>query len=492
MAEYIVGASGCFSVTEVLNSSELVSGDVIKLTKISYESLTFDKERFTNFGTLTIDLGSYAIWSAQSGNSSTVNIPKDIAGFTVRFKNGTLYDDWGGTVFKVYARAKKVRIELENVQLISNGRPVEVPDREIFSIVKPNPMFFLMLGTADSTEVPVNKYLDLITVSVEAPIVQVYAPNKYVYDCEKNPPEPIHEINDRLIDIVGYLPSNLRETQMAEFIKLFQDFLNYKLYKTADPRSGWDIPISVLKKIEKILDNKSPDDIDPDFLHNFAMNLGYNLNFTEETYNTIYGDESFIVPFMRNVCRTLPYFYANKSTERIFKSFLAMFGVKVDFKKLYSDEEYKVFVAEDSDGLMLTPHFGVQFIINDSGMTVGSNIHLISEVIQRSKPINTVFEEYNLVLNFDGYIAQNKLKDDFNWNPSAGEKRKYLYAARTTVVKSGYVVIGSNGDDLASVIWDENEQEWKLKNAPQPRFINSNGITVHLGGFDQEDKSYLL
>ena len=182
-----------------------------------------------------------------------------------------------------------------------------------------------------------------------------------------------------------------------------------------------------------------------------------------------------------------PHFYTNKSTERIFKAFLAMFGVRVNFSKLYSDEQYISFTNEDADGLMLTPHFGVQFVISESGMIVGSKINLISEVIDRSRPINTVFDNYNLILDFDGHIAQNNLKEDFVWNPDAGEKRKYLYAARTSLIKNGMVVIKSESDDLSNVIWDPNEEEWKLKNAPEPHFINNNSITVSVGNFNQRN-----
>ena len=487
MAEYIVGPENYFSVTEILDSVDLVSGDVITLKKVSYESLTFDKTKFTKFGKLTINLGNYAIWSTSSGKKSTINVPKDISGFTIRFKNGFLRDDWGGKVFNVYSKAKNIKIELEGVSLISNGMVVDVPKNDIFEVVPKERRVFLMLGTADSTEVPIEQLLRPIVIEVENPFVEVYSPERYIYDYEQNPPVPVHEINDRLIDIVSYLPSNLRDSQMSDFVKLFQDFLNYELYQTADPKNGWDISISNLKKIEKILDLKSPDDIDPSFLHNFSKNLGYNLNFTEETYNTIYGNESFIVPFLRNVCRTLPHFYTNKSTERIFKAFLAMFGVRVNFSKLYSDEQYISFTNEDADGLMLTPHFGVQFVISESGMTVGSKINLISEVINRSRPINTVFDNYNLILDFDGHIAQNNLKEDFVWNPDAGEKRKYLYAARTSLIKNGMVVIKSESDDLSNVIWDPNEEEWKLKNAPEPHFINNNSITVSVGNFNQRN-----
>lgn len=484
MAEFIVGQGNYYSVTEILSSGLLSSGDTIRLTKVSYESLTFDKDTFLNFGTLTIDLGNYAIWSNSRGNHSTVNIPKDIKGFTVRFKNGNLEDSWDGNVFKIGARVKNITIELEKVYLISNSRIIDPPDNPIFKIISPSPSFFLMLGVADASSTTENGYLNgIATVGVEAPPIQVYNPQRYIFDHEQNPPVITHPINDRLIDIVSYLPSNLRDTEMFSFVKLFQDFLNYELYKTAEPVGGWDIPVSVLKKIEKILDNRSPDDIDSDFLHNFLANIGYNLNYNEATYMKVFGNENFVVPFIRNLCRTLPFFYATKSTERLFKSFLCMFGVKVDFKKLYSTD-YIVFDTEDGDGKMLTPHFGVTFTITHSGLVVDSTIYIIKDTVDRSKPINTVFDDYRLVLDFNGHLAQKDLSEDVDWNPKAPEgKYKYLYAIGTPTVHTGIHVVGSSQYDLSNIMWDVDEEKWVLKNVPEPVSLNSNSIIVHMGHY---------
>ena len=37
--------------------------------------------------------------------------------------------------------------------------------------------------------------------------------------------------NDRLINLINYLPQNYQDTQIEQFLKFFEDFLNYNLFK---------------------------------------------------------------------------------------------------------------------------------------------------------------------------------------------------------------------------------------------------------------------
>lgn len=300
----------------------------------------------------------------------------------------------------------------------------------------------------------------------------------------------LHEYNDRLIDIVSYLPANLIDTELGEFVKLFQDFLNYNLYMTAGPVRGWNIPISVLKKIELLVLNRSVDEIDPDLLTNFAKLLGYDMSFTEESYYDVFGydtdtkrEESMIVSFLREVIRSLPTFYANKSTRGIFRSFMHMFGLRVDFQTQYSND-YENFSPEKSDGFSYsTPHFTVEFSITNTNKTA-KKIKFVISTINRLKPIQTVFDGLTVKIT-NLFLGQmnDQLDPEFDWNPKTqdGMPNKYMYVLTGPTLRKGLRRIGINDTD--TLYWDSINEKWVIDEIRIPPWTGpwSNTVMFEVG-----------
>ena len=94
-------------------------------------------------------------------------------------------------------------------------------------------------------------------------------------------------LNDRLINLVNFLPDNYAGTQVEQFMKFFEDFLNLNLFKQ-EVNGNDEQFVSILKKIELLFTLRDPDLIDYKMLQFFAEYLGYNINYSKEDVSKQY------------------------------------------------------------------------------------------------------------------------------------------------------------------------------------------------------------
>ena len=81
--------------------------------------------------------------------------------------------------------------------------------------------------------------------------------------------------NDRLINLVDFLPQHLYDSDTFEFTKLFENFLN-TMYEDKDNPCNY----SILKKVEQIGDLHDPALMDTEYLQFYADFLGYDVSLT--------------------------------------------------------------------------------------------------------------------------------------------------------------------------------------------------------------------
>ena len=238
-------------------------------------------------------------------------------------------------------------------------------------------------------------------------------------DADGNPMK-IGKVNDRLLDVVKWLPGAFADSQLSEIVKVFQDFLNEELYTKSGRWSDADTKISLLGKISGILDLRDPDETDRNFLYAYLGLLGFDYSSIQQLLNSDYKTDSFNQ--IREIARSAPYLFANKSTERGLSTLLSIFGYSISFESLWTDTRYGYatgnFVPEtDSmpEGYNPTPHFNVTVDVSrtQTEMTEEATIRL-RNTIEKLKPINTVFDGVN-------FSTDNHSFSQLVVNPETGE-----------------------------------------------------------------------
>ena len=224
-----------------------------------------------------------------------------------------------------------------------------------------------------------------------------------------NPEVPNNPVvNDRLINLVNYLPQNYAGTQVEEFMKFFQDFLNLKLFKQSYDGSYDEQNVSMLKKIELLFTLRDPDLIDYKTLQLFASYLGYEINYNKTDATNIIGGDAYVNEYLRATIRSLPHWYKLKTTQSAVSMIMYMFGLVSDVFTLWTNDyntkwraEAPPFETDQSNTPMLadyypTPHFKISINSEKSVKDFETKLSEIISLVDSIKPINTVFQGFDI------------------------------------------------------------------------------------------------
>jgi len=252
---------------------------------------------------------------------------------------------------------------------------------------------------------------------------------------------------NRNLSLLKYLPSNYLETDVASFLKFFEDFLNnmfdgvdgysnegfsgftngYNLGSSQNERYMIEDELtttkfSILEKIFRLSETHDPDLIDIDFIQYFAKNLGYSLNVYRDDVGSELGNfgttenilnQGDINKYLRFMVSNLPMWYKIKTTESAVQVMLYSFGLVGDLIKYYTDMnsnqkwswylDYSKQLQDVPQNSYSTPHFALKIDI-DSSVDIVSDITRRAAVIRAIdsiRPINCVFKQLS------GYIERN-------------------------------------------------------------------------------------
>lgn len=233
-------------------------------------------------------------------------------------------------------------------------------------------------------------------------------------------------LNDRLINLVNFLPDNYAGTQVEQFMKFFEDFLNLNLFKQ-EVNGNDEQFVSILKKIELLFTLRDPDLIDYKMLQFFAEYLGYNINYSKEDVSKILSvkdnitDEEDINNYLRETIRSLPHFYKLKTTQSSLSMIMYLFGIVSDVYTLWTNDyeenwivEIPPYETEQSntklpDGYYPTPHFKISIDISKTDNDFENEISKIISLVESIKPINAVFDGFDLTQLFKNTVNINTI-----------------------------------------------------------------------------------
>lgn len=246
-------------------------------------------------------------------------------------------------------------------------------------------------------------------------------PFEWIYDHtqrdKQGDPIKIGPWNDRLTDIVNWIPGALRDTELTELVAIIQDFLNKRMYTTP---CKWDesvLETSMLKKIEKILDFRDPSEIDETYIQNYNDLLGFSST-SLNLISNMSGDEpeegDNVYNRCRELIRSIPYLDANKTTETAMMLLIGLLGQTFEFRVMYLD---KGKTGSDYDNCHWdtkgnpTPHFGLVMPIGEGLSDDVSKA--VTEIIESIRPINTVYEGITQDENLEVSLGSNT--NDGEW-----------------------------------------------------------------------------
>jgi hypothetical protein len=222
--------------------------------------------------------------------------------------------------------------------------------------------------------------------------------------------------NDRLINLTGYMPSAFYDSDVFEFMKIFEDHWNYDTYLHYIENSQ---PVSVLKKIELLATKRDPDLIDKIFLNDLAKNQGYNINFNKDTLVALVGasDDTDTNRYLRHTIRELPAWYSNKTTDYSLTSIMFMFGIVSEVYTMWTNDyntnwETEAPTYEEGEdapavipaGYYPTPHFWISIDTTLTPTGWETNIEKIRDFIDSIRPVNTVFEGFAVKVDADNDV----------------------------------------------------------------------------------------
>lgn len=310
------------------------------------------------------------------------------------------------------------------------GCPVRLVFDHDASLLSPN--LDLVLEPLDLQEVQVTVEQDIVvgSLSLILEALDVRVDNNFATDFDwiydhsmlnsEKQPVRLGPVNDRLIDIERWLPGAFQGTQLASFVRLFQDFLNEQLYEENRKYTQGKRGVSVLKKIERILDLRDPNEIDEEFLYQYANLLGFDVHTLQALTTSLYKEDGF--NHTRELLKSAPVIFSNKATEKMYNLILASFGHYIKITGLWTDNEdnyadgvFKTYSEiKDSDSSFApTPHFGVVVDISkqDSEWTPTSE-KVLGDTIEYFRPIDTVYE--GTLLTYGSPFFFSRLEDGEN------------------------------------------------------------------------------
>lgn len=217
--------------------------------------------------------------------------------------------------------------------------------------------------------------------------------------------------SDKLVDLVNYIPDSFRGSQLADFTKFFEDFLNTMYEDKASAENK-----SILQKIESLKEFNDPTAIDMDYINFFARKLGYDVNmsrgelgvFVSEDPNVPYeeltdAEKEEADKYLRLVVENLPNWYRIKTTQNAIKVMLYSFGIIGNIATKFTDnyttnwskgiESDDVTVGKEHPyGYYPTPHFIILINMKETPPSWYESMDNVINAINSIKPINTVFD----------------------------------------------------------------------------------------------------
>lgn len=246
------------------------------------------------------------------------------------------------------------------------------------------------------------------------------------------PEDPYRIEENREINLVDFLPSHLKDSDVNDLVQFFQDFLNQLYYEKIYTASATQYEqdnrpkISILEKINRLTELHDPDLVDTEYLQYFANYLGYSvdvnrgeLGILEDASASDPATQEDIKRYLRFVVSNLPNWYRIKTTRNAVKVMLYSFGLIGDILQLFTKDykpddgtNWRVF-REDQDGdINLMPsdyyptsHFTILIDLDQSLTEISfteSARQNVFKAVNSVRPANTVFE------GITGYLRPTK------------------------------------------------------------------------------------
>jgi hypothetical protein len=224
--------------------------------------------------------------------------------------------------------------------------------------------------------------------------------------------------NDRLVNIHNFLPPAYDNGEFYEFVKQFDEYLNYNAYfYTCD--DGVSVRyLGMLKMIEKAAYFNSPSELQCDYLDNIGTQRGFDQFFGKSKVSELIGAYEPTSEFRRNVYRRLvsdaPILYSNKTTEFGSKALLLEFGVRSTSYTIWENASGEQVLSRSPFMLNMDGAKTVDLIAENQGYYPTSHIIFslnsetpdalypyIFELMNTTKPINVVIDSFALEASFD-------------------------------------------------------------------------------------------
>lgn len=236
------------------------------------------------------------------------------------------------------------------------------------------------------------------------------------------PEDPFRLSPNKEITLLPFLPDFLKETEVEEVLKFFQDFLNsmyyeYNLSTSATPyEQEQRSKISILEKINRLTELHDPELVDMEYIQTFASYLGYNVDLNKSEIGLPLGQSNSddlcyqedIKRYTRFIVESLPSWYKIKTTNNAVKIMLYSFGLVGEIVDRWTDNysndpnhwiNFRESVDDYSDipsGYYPTPHFMIYIDLDESTSTfLDPNVrNNVFRAINSIKPVNAVFDSF--------------------------------------------------------------------------------------------------
>ena len=223
------------------------------------------------------------------------------------------------------------------------------------------------------------------------------------------------------INLTNFVAGYLHETEFVDFIKTFEDELNevFSGKCLADPQATH---ISILEKIDQLMDLNDPDRIDVSKIHHLASNLGYNMTVNILQSQDISEQSQELKKYVRFFVSSLVEINRMKTTKDCIRGLMHSVGVLTNIYYRWTDEydsssdrhwrESNENDVYDDNGIenvhitendfYLTPHFRLDLDISNVDLTTSELmvgiLNRVAQSVDAVKPVNTVSQGLSLSL----------------------------------------------------------------------------------------------
>lgn len=223
----------------------------------------------------------------------------------------------------------------------------------------------------------------------------------------------------RKINLTNFVTDYLHETEFVDFVKTFEDELNevFEGKCFANPQATH---ISILEKIDQLIDLQDPERIELDHIHHLASNLGYNMTVNilqSKDISELSGD---LKKYVRFFVASLIEINRMKTTKDCIRGLMHSVGVLTNIYYHWTNEydsEYDLNWRESNENdiydesgvenvhvtendFFLTPHFRLDLDISNVDLTTSELmvgiLTRVAQSVDAVKPVNTVSQDLSL------------------------------------------------------------------------------------------------